>query len=102
MKLMITELAVIAREYPRGGARACQLAGIERSIDAIRGIAYRNDLVDESRMVEYQGKKWRIAHLARRQGVGVSLLRKRIKSGWPIERAIQRAKYNRGRRGTAV
>jgi len=41
-----------------------------------------------TRMIEYQGKKWPKQELAEEFGISASTLMSRLRSGWPIEKAL--------------
>lgn len=45
-------------------------------------------LLPKSQWIEHAGLKLPIYEWARRQGIALETLRKRIKAGWPIERAL--------------
>lgn len=87
--LTTTELAIIRKEYPSGGARACMLAGIDREYQCITSIAYRYNIRMTSRMIEWAGRKWTLSELARQHKINICTLRKRLKR-MSLEEALTR------------
>ena len=55
--------------------------------------------MDNKRIIEYKGRKYYLAELAREFGLSAPSLHYRLKQGWPIEKALTTPLSNNGLKG---